>query len=173
MTNCVRATLLFATLAVAPSVRGQTPIRFSAAAALALPIGDLGDAANVGFHLGLRGEGKLTSSPTWGLRGDLTWDHFGGKGVVDSYSFVALAGNLLHRSAGSRVYQYGGLGIYGSRTAFIDRLSRDETNLGLQGGVGVDFPGKGLNPFLEFGLTSVVTSGSNSLWFPLRFGIRF
>src|SRR5437868_1073218 len=67
------ACALTAFIAAPRTARAQTPIRFSGAAALALPVGDLGDAADVGFNLSLRGEGKL-GSPNWYLRGDLGWD---------------------------------------------------------------------------------------------------
>jgi hypothetical protein len=150
----------------------QTPVRFSGAAALALPVGDLGDNADAGFQLALRGEGKLPS-PNWSLRGDLTWDYFGGKPGVDNYSYLGLAGNLVYRANASRVYEFGGLGIYGSHAAFGGTLASDETNLGVQAGLGVDFNQSPHTPFIEFGLTGVFTSGNNSVWFPVRIGVRF
>jgi hypothetical protein len=154
------------------AAHAQTPVRFSGAAALALPVGDLGDAAGVGFHLALRGEGKL-SSPGWFLRGDLSWDRFSGKGAVDSYSYLGLAGNIVHRSNTTRLYEYGGLGLYGSKTAYASQLNSSDTNLGLQMGLGLDLNPGPHTPFVEFGLTNVFTSGGNSVWFPVKFGVRF
>ncbi|MFI5245223.1 MAG: hypothetical protein ACHQQR_08360 [Gemmatimonadales bacterium] len=158
---------------LAPShARAQTPIRFSGAAALALPIGDLGDAADVGFNLALRGEGRLPAR-NWSLRGDLSWDRFSGKGIIDSYSYYGLAGNLVHRNPTGRLYEFGGLGLYGNTTTFANQLNRSDTNLGVQMGLGLDLAPGPHTPFVEFGLTSVFTSGNNSLWFPVRFGVRF
>ncbi len=155
------------------AAHAQTPVVFSGAAALALPIGDLGDAADVGFNLSLRGEGRI-GSPGWSLRGDLSWDRFGGKGVVDSYSYLGVAANLVHRTSAGRLYEFGGLGIYDSKTSFENQLNHDDADLGLQLGLGLDLAPSGPHtPFVEFGLTSVFTSGSNSLWFPVRFGVRF
>lgn len=165
------ACALAVSVAAPRAARAQTPIRFSGAAALALPVGDLGDAADVGFNLSFRGEGKLPS-PNWFLRGDLSWDRFGGKGVVDSYSYLGIAANLVHRGSG-RVYEFGGLGLYNSKTTFNDQLNHDDTNLGVNLGVGLDLNPGPHTPFVEFGLTNVITSGSNSLWFPVRFGVRF
>ena len=151
----------------------QATVRFSGAAALALPIGDLGNAADVGYNLTLRGEGRL-ASPNWSLRGDLSWDRFPGKGFVDSYSYLGVAANLVHRSSAGRFYQFGGLGLYGNTTTFSNSLNSSDTNLGVQMGLGLDLaPSRNNTPFVEFGLTSVFTSGNNSLWFPVRFGIRF
>ena len=167
------AALMAASAAAPGSTGAQTPIRFSGAAALALPIGDLGNAADPGVNLSLRGEGNVSRSKEWSVRGDLSWDRFSGRGLVDSYSFIGVAGNLVHRGTASRLYEFGGLGLYGGKTNFVDRLSRDDTNLGLQVGVGLDLTG-GVHPtFVEFGLTNVLTPGNNSLWFPVRIGVRF
>ena len=182
---------LFA-VAVPIALRGQTPIRFSAAGGISLPVGDLGDGANVGFNLGFRGE--TTRGREWRFRGDLTWVRFGAKPVFylaspdgfpcgypdcrsrrysSSYSYVGLAANLLHHETG-RVYEFGGLGIYNQKLS-INGLQGgySNTNLGLQAGVGVEFNSPDLHSFVEFGLTNVFTSGPNALWFPLKFGIRF
>lgn len=150
----------------------QSPVRFSGAVGLALPIGDLGNAADPGINLALRGEGKL-GAPNWSLRGDLSWDRFSGKRGIDAFSYLALAGNLVHRSGRDRLYEFGGVGIYGSKTSFGSGLSHDDTNLGLQGGIGLDLSTGPNSAFVEFGLTNVITSGSNSTWFPVRIGIRF
>lgn len=171
--SIVSAACVALALAVVPrAARAQAPIRFSGAAALALPIGDLGDAADVGFNLSVRGEGRL-SSPGWSVRGDLSWDRFGGKGIVDAYSYLGAAANIVHRGSAGRLYEFGGLGLYNSKTSFGDGLNRDDTNLGLQLGLGLDLNPGPHTPFVEFGLTNVFTSGSNSLWFPVRFGVRF
>ncbi len=154
------------------TAHAQTPVVFSGAAALGLPIGDLGNAADVGMSLAIRGEGRLTS-PGWSLRGDLSWDRFGGRGPVNAYSYVGFAGNLVHHEQNSQLYEFGGLGLYGSKTSFVDAADHDDTNLGVQMGLGLNFSPGPHTPFVEFGLTSVFTSGSNSLWFPVRFGVRF
>lgn len=164
---------VFSAAALAPrAVRAQTPVFFSGAAAVALPIGDLRNAADVGMSLALRAEGKL-ATPGWSLRGDLSWDRFGGRGPVDSYSYLGFAGNIVHHEQQSSLYEFGGLGLYGSKTSFTDAADHDDTNLGLQMGLGVNLAAGQHAPFIEFGLTSVFTSGSNSIWFPVRFGVRF
>ncbi|MFI5231282.1 MAG: outer membrane beta-barrel protein [Gemmatimonadales bacterium] len=168
MTACA-----FAVAIVAPhTARAQTPIRFSGAVSLGLPIGDLGNAANLGYGLTFRGEGKL-SNPEWGLRGDINWDRFPGKFPVDAYSYLSLAGNFVHRMPSESLYEFAGLGLYNNSASFNGGGSVSDTNLGLQLGVGLDLAKGPHTPFVEFGLTSVFTSGANTLWFPVRFGIRF
>ena len=149
-----------------PAVGG---VRFGLAGGLSLPAGDLGNNADGGFALGMRGEGSLRT-PRWALRGDLTYDRFGGRGVVDAYSYTSLAASLVHRDAGDRFYQFGGLGVYNARTAFIDAATRSSTNLGVQAGIGFDFRTTAPRWFIETGFASAFTSGRSSLWFPVRAG---
>ncbi len=160
-------------LALRPMVvDAQTPMRFSVVGGLSLPVGDLGNNADLGLNLGLRGEGRAIA-PGWAFRGDLSWDRYDGHGGVSAYSYLALAGNLVHHAAGGRLYEFGGLGIYNSRIAFANALDRSDTNLGVQMGLGLDLSSKAPNLFTEFGLTSAFTSGRSSVWFPVRLGVRF
>jgi hypothetical protein len=169
----VFAACAFSAATIAPSVAwSQTPVSFSGAGALALPIGDLGQAAEVGFNLALRGEARLAWQH-WSVRGDLSWDRFGGRGNVDAYSYLGAAANVVHRSGAGRMYEFGGFGLYGERTTFTSQLNRDDTTLGLQAGIGVDLTPGPHTPFVEFGVTNVFTSGGNTFWFPVRFGVRF
>ena len=159
-------------LSTACALHAQSNVHFGVSGGVALPIGDLGDAANVGFDIGARITAPL-SSPSWGLRGDLNWNRFGGKAGVDSYSFLSLAGNLVHREAGARLYEFFGPGVYNRKIELTNVFNTSHTDLGLQGGVGLDMTASNLKTFVEFGLTSVFSTGTNSIWFPVRFGIRF
>jgi hypothetical protein len=170
----VAACALAAAAATPHALRAQSDIRFSGAAAMAVPVGDLGNAADVGLSLMFRGERPISNS-NWSVRGDLSWDRFAGRlGNVNSYSYLGAAANMVHRSRDSRVYEFGGVGVYGGRTAFNDDLNSDNANVGAQMGLGVDLNPGPHTPFVEFGVTSVATSNSTSrVWFPVRFGVRF
>jgi hypothetical protein len=158
---------------IAPTgARAQTPINFSVVGGLSLPIGDLANSTELGLNLGFRGEGRRMATG-WSLRGDVSYDRYSGRGTVDAYSYMALAGNLVHRSTNARTYQFGGLGLYSSRVAFVTSASDNtDTNLGVQMGLGADLS-KDQRVFGEFGLTSAFTSGRSSVWFPVRVGLRF
>jgi hypothetical protein len=168
----IAAGALLATIALAAKGGAQTTVHLSGAAGMSPPVGDLGDASNVGFNLNFRVEGRI--NPQWGWRGDMSWDRFGGRGPVDNWTYAGLGGNMVHYQAGS-LYEYGGLGIYDQHQQMQRPFGNvDATNLGLQAGVGYNFARAGrTNPFVEVGLINVATSGSNSIWFPVRFGIRF
>ncbi len=149
-----------------------SPVSFTLTGGLGLPAGDLGQQANVGLALGLRGETRLADA-RWGMRGDVSWDRYDGQGVVTSYQYLALAANLVHHERGGRLYEFGGFGIYHSRVAFVDESSAGDTNLGTQAGIGLQLSDRPPRWFTEFGFTSAFTSGRSSLWFPLRVGLRF
>ncbi|MHB1312165.1 MAG: hypothetical protein ACYC3L_09125 [Gemmatimonadaceae bacterium] len=175
----------FVTLALVPILLGASPVqaqksrvdspspvRIGVFGGLALPAGDLGNAADVGFGLGLRVEGRA-QAPGWALRGDLSWDRFDGRRTVNAYSYTALAGNLVHRERSGRFYEFGGLGVYNSRVAFVDGFDASDTNLGVQLGLGADLTSVTPRLFAELGLTSAFTSGRSSIWFPVRIGFWF
>lgn len=180
------AAVIAATL-LATSARAQTPratppasrqptspsavssLRFALGGGFAIPAGDLGRAADGGFSLGLRAEGRLPA-PNWMARADLTWDRFDGRGAVNAYSYTSLAANLVHHAPATRFYQFGGLGVYNAHTAFVNALDRSDTNLGMQMGIGFDMSTPAPRWFAEAGFASAFTSGRSSLWFPVRIG---
>ena len=153
------------------SARAQTPLNFSVGGGLSLPIGDLANSSELGLNFGFRGEGRRMQSG-WSVRGDMSYDRYTGRGPVDAYSYLALAGNLVHRTQASRTYQFGGLGLYNSRVARTNFSDATDTNLGVQMGLGYDLTND-QRVFGEFGLTSAFTSGRSSVWFPVRIGMRF
>jgi len=147
-------------------------VRFAFAGGLSVPAGDLGADADLGIALGVRAEGRMRD-PRWGMRGDLSWDRYDGHTFANSFSYLSLAGNLVHHERTGRFYEFGGLGVYNSRMQFVNGADRSDTNLGMQAGVGVTLPSGSARWFTEFGLTSAFTSGRSSIWFPLRAGFWF
>jgi hypothetical protein len=145
-------------------------MRVSGAIGLSAPIGDLDKRGGTGFGAAIRTESQL-GSDNWSLRGDFSFDRFGGKGGVNSYQFFTVATNLVHRS-NPKLYQFGGFGIYTAQTAVSADNSRSESAFGFQGGMGFNLTTTGLKTFLEFGITDVLTTARSSVWFPVRFGIR-
>ena len=169
-----RLTLALLLVSAASVARAQqsTGLRMSGLAGVSLPVGELGVDANIGFNLGVRAEGRL-SSPGWRLRGDLTWDRFSGLGGINAFSQLALTANALHQARADRWYLFGGAGLYDTRISFQNGLSRDETNLGLQFGLGLSRFAGNPNTFLEVGLTDVFVPHGTNVWFPVRFGFHF
>ena len=95
----IRAFLLVVVTLEARPVQAQRMMgqfRFSASAAVNVPISDLDKYGNAGFGIAVRTESPL-GGPTWSLRSGVSYDRFGGKGGlgVDPQ-------NALHRLRGSR-----------------------------------------------------------------------
>jgi hypothetical protein len=183
--NRVRAFLLIAVVLAARPAQAQfmmVGFHLSASAGLNVPISDLDQDAYAGFGISVRNESPL--DPRWSLRNGLSYDRFGGKDRtgVDHLDYLALASDLVHHT-NTRTYQFIGVGIYRVNTVFhpvtptFGNLGNEsqvfgETDVGFQGGVGLNF-GTVTKTFLEVGIVDVLTTGRSSVWFPLRYGIRF
>lgn len=175
ISRSVFATAAFALcgFVLAPATaRAQQSMTFSAVGGLSLPAGDLGKSGSTGFNLGFRGETARGASG-WAWRGDVTYDQFAGKGSIDQLSYLAFALNLVHRGASSSsFYQSGGLGVYNSKVDRATGADVNDTNLGAQLGLGMNFTSDG-RVFGEAGMSSAFTTGRSSFWFPIRVGLRF
>jgi hypothetical protein len=182
----IRAFLLVVVTLEARPVQAQRMMgqfRFSASAAVNVPISDLDKYGNAGFGIAVRTESPL-GGPTWSLRSGVSYDRFGGKGGlgVDHFEYLTFASDLVHHT-NTRTYQFLGLGIYQAKTVFAPvtvnpfngpgngSRAVSESDFGFQGGVGLNF-GKVTRTFLEIGIVDVLTTGRSSVWFPLRYGIR-
>ena len=147
----------------------QTPVRFSVGGGMSPAVGDLGRTAEVGVSLAARAE--MANNRPWGFRGDLSFDQFGGRSSEPGNQYIGLGANMVHREKGA-LYEFGGLGVYNQRVHLrVPDSDVDNTNLGMQFGVGYNF--KSPRTFVEFGVANVFTSGANSVWFPVKFGVRF
>ncbi len=156
----------------APTQPASSGLRFGFVGGLSIPAGDLGSSTSTGVAIAVRGETPLRAA-RWSARADLSYDRFDGRGFVDAYTYTALAASLVHHDLEDRLYQYGGLGVYNSRTAFVGASDVSSTDLGVHAGLGYDFRTTAPRWFLEAGLSSAFTSGRSSLWFPVRVGFWF
>ncbi len=168
------AVVALLTALAAPQRTGAQGIEF--AGGVNLPVGDLGNASDLGLGVSLRREAGM-SSVGWGYRTDFSFDRFAAKGTVDNYQYVGFAANLVHHS-NKELSQYGGIGLYQAKTvlkatgpsALVG--SYTESAFGFQGGVALTLPKISDKAFLDVGLVVVLTSGRTSSWFPVRFGFR-
>jgi len=76
-----------------------------------------------------------------------------------------------------RPYLIAGVGAYNGKLTVddsdADEDSETETNIGFNGGIGLEIPLSGITGFGEIRYTSVSTPGARTSWVPIRFGIRF
>lgn len=182
--------LVAATVQAQGTSSSERPFKIGGALGASIPLGDFGDAADLGFHLGGLIEYKPQSLPV-NLRGEVTYNRFGLKegafggnpalGDVDgNASILNFLGNVVipfgDANGTGRPHVIGGLGVYrlkfsGDFAGFD--ISDTETKFGINVGAGYSFNLSGFDAFVEARFHSIFTEGSNTTMIPLSFGFRF
>jgi len=164
------------------------PFKLGGQLGASVPMGDFGDGADLGFHLGGLIEYKPASLPM-SLRGELTYhrnglkdDFFGSDfGSIDgNFSQIDFVGNAVmpfgDAASTARPYVIGGLGLYRLKASAeyegID-VSDTQTKFGLNFGAGLTFNLSGFETFVETRFHSVFAEDSNMNFIPLSFGFKF
>ena len=164
------------------------PFKLGGQLGASVPMGDFGDGADLGFHLGGLIEYKPASLPV-SLRGELTYhrnglkeDFFGSDfGDIDgNFSQIDFVGNALvpfgDAASTARPYVIGGLGLYRLKASAefegVD-ISDTQTKFGLNFGAGLTFNLSGFETFVETRFHSVFAEDSNMNFIPLSFGFKF
>lgn len=173
----------------ASSASSGRPFKLGGALGATLPLGDFGDGADLGFHLGGLIEYKPTSIPV-NLRGEITYhrnglknDYFedaGFNNVDGNFSMLSFVGNVLFpfgdAASTARPYAIGGLGVYrGKASAEFNNvdISNSSTKFGINVGGGFTFNLSGFETFVEARFHSVFTDEKNTNFIPLSFGFKF
>lgn len=169
------ATLLLALAAPAANAQMSQP-RFGATAGVALPLGDFGDVAGLGFHIG--GHLSLPMAAQAALRFDVDYGRYAGEdnsGIENAQLLGGMA-NLVYRmqtQSELKPYVLGGLGYY--KTTFENVLggSGDESAIAFNVGIGYDFRMGNSNLFTELRYLSIQTDGNSVNTLPIVIGLRF
>ena len=155
-----------------------------------IPLGDFGDDAELGFHLGGLIEYKPQAAPVT-LRGEITYhrnslkegffsDIPGGEDVDGNFSMINILGNAVipfgDAASTARPYIIGGLGVYrfkfsGDIVGFD--VSETTTKFGINAGAGFTFNLSGFETFIEGRFHSAFTEEGNTNFIPISFGFRF
>jgi opacity protein-like surface antigen len=156
------------------------PLRLGGMLGATLPLGDFGDVAEAGFHIGALGE---FAQPTWpfALRGEITYHRNGAKDFDGNASVLSFVPNIVFPfgdpAATARPYIIGGVGIHRVSVdievpGFPD-AEESETKFGFNVGGGFNFNLAGFDTFIEARFHSVLTSESSTNFIPLSFGFKF
>lgn len=181
--------LMSASLAGAQGTEGATrrPLDFGLLGGLSMPMGDFGDVAKMGFHIGGFGAARLSETSPIKIRAELVYNRFGAEGFEDvgevdvdgNYSILSITGNAIYDLPAEgmvRPYVMGGLGLY-RFTASVDAdipgagdvdSSASETEFGFNIGGGLNFQLSGFATFVEIRYHS-----ADADYIPISFGIRF
>ena len=170
------AALALAAVSSTASAQGaaaSNPLSFGVSAGVALPMGDFGNVANLGF--GGAGHVFYGLSEGWGLRGDVSYSTFGFKSpLTGSASLLGGQVNVTYdipMEGGFKPYVLAGISFYNASAGCTGCTS--ESKVGFGGGVGANFAAGGQTLFVEARYQTVQTSGSSSNWIPISIGIKF
>ena len=173
----------------AASATSGRPFKLGGALGATVPLGDFGDGADLGFHLGGLIEYKPQSFPV-NLRGEITYhrnglkdDYFSGSGfdnIDGNFSMLNFVGNAVFpfgdAASTARPYAIGGLGLYRLKASAefngVD-ISDTQTKFGINVGGGFTFNLSGFETFVEARFHSVFTEEKNTNFIPLSFGFKF
>lgn len=182
------ALLLAAAPAAAQMTSVERPIRFGAMTGASLPMGDLGDAVNTGWHLGGFAEYRPANLALT-FRGELGYHKFGSSEITlgqftaeQEASIIPIVANaifVLPSETNTRFHLLGGLGLYRMEFDAESNIpgvsgSATSTDFGLNIGGGLAFPlGERIDVLVEARFHSIFTDDSNSNMIPLSIGLRF
>src|ERR1700754_3719823 len=125
---------------MAPVAMAQAQLKFGVAAGASLPNGDLGDAAETGYHFMATAAVQPPLAPV-GFRVDGMWNQFNFKSpATTNIRVMVLPANALRGRPGAMVvkpYAIGGVGMYNSKSSAAGAESSND--LGVNVGAGVSF----------------------------------
>lgn len=142
---------------------------------IALPMGDFGDAAELGFQLG--GQFAIPMQGPLGLRFNADWSRFGLPDNVDgSWTLLGAMANLTYdigTDTGFHPYLLGGLGFYQYKLDVDGLGSADDSDLAFNIGAGYHFNAGNSKLFAEIRYVSIMAEGDALTMLPVTIGIRF
>ncbi|HYW30459.1 MAG TPA: outer membrane beta-barrel protein [Gemmatimonas sp.] len=184
MKRSLRLFGLAALVALPAAVSAQEstrPVSFGVSGGLSLPVGDFGEGSDAGFNGTAHLMFKPASFTNLSLRADLGYDRFAVKNLDLNTRIISLSGNAIYAFPQTnpgivRPYVLGGVGGYNAKVTGEDLdgdLDDASTNLGVQGGGGINFQLSGFATFIEAKYVNIFTEGNSTGFIPITFGIRF
>lgn len=157
------------------------PFSFGVSGGASLPMGDLGDVADVGYNLGAHVLLMPASLTNLSFRGDVTFDRWSYKGaaagLVNAKSRVlGISANAIFKSSKEmaiKPYVIAGGGLYNNKFTSDVVDGKSKSKAGLQGGGGLEFKLSGFTTFVEAKYVNVFGDGASLNYLPVTFGIRF
>lgn len=142
---------------------------------IAMPMGDFGDAADLGFLIG--GQYSMPLQNALGLRFNADWNRFGLPDDIDgNWSLLGAMANLTYdigTGTGLKPYLIGGLGFYQYSLDVGGTNIGDDSDLAFNVGAGYNFTAGNRNLFAEIRYLSIMAEGTSINMLPITIGIRF
>lgn len=165
--------MLAAALVAAPAIAmAQNPFHFNIAAGAAVPTGDFGDVANVGYNL-TAGIGLRPALSPLGFRVEGKYNSFGIQDCdeCDNGTVKGVDANLIYdfmpvtKTVGVSLYGIGGVGGFA--------IGDGDTHLGWNVGAGLRLPLTGFSGYIEARYHQVQGDGGHLGYIPIVFGLTF
>jgi opacity protein-like surface antigen len=190
MKRILSGVAVFTLIAAASNAGAQLPtrpIKVGISGGISQPVGDAKDAYKMGFDVGALAELHVPAMPV-AVRGEFMYHRFNMQDAAAS-AFGATSGNsrMLVGTANLiyslpvpgmvKPYLIGGVGLYNGKSKLEVNGSSSEsessTDVGLNGGAGMEFGLAGLSTFVEARFHSVSTEGARTNFVPVTVGIKF
>jgi hypothetical protein len=169
-----RVTLAVATFALLLSAGTAHAQRASIAVGAVMPTGDFANNAGTGLDVEFQARTEPLFGPV-GLRIDIAYDHFAGKGGTVSGTTISTEAVSFIGNLSPMFYVAAGPGYYQSQIKTMI-LTHDVTEqqqfLGVQAAVGMNFPVFRWEGFIEVSAARLFSPGVSTMYVPLRFGVR-
>ncbi|MDQ6611107.1 MAG: porin family protein [Gemmatimonadota bacterium] len=186
--SAVAALMLLPALAHAQAANSK-PFSLGVSGGASFPVGDFGKGTNTGYTIAGHVYVLPPSMQNIALRGDVSYDHWGFKGIAGSSLVdgnahtLAVTGNVMLKVATAasvfHPYLIVGAGGYNTKASASGYTSNGTTNFGIQGGGGFEFALSGFATFVEAKYVNVFAknnsdgSSNKQQYIPLTFGVRF
>jgi opacity protein-like surface antigen len=170
----VAATLLLA-VTTAAEAQMESSSRFGISAGISSPMGDFGDAAELGFTVG--GQWSRALGETLKLRINVDLSRYGlPSGVDGSWMLIGGMANIVYPFAtesNMKPYVLGGVGMTNAKVDITGFGEESSTELAFNGGVGYEFSAGSRAWFVEVKYVSVQMDGGSLNYLPVTIGLKF
>jgi opacity protein-like surface antigen len=166
------------TVAVSASANAQlssNPFQIGAFAGVAIPTGDLGDVADMGYNVTVALGYKPMLTPI-GIRVEAAYNQFGLQDVDGNVNIPAFTGNLVYElpTMGFRPYVIGGAGLYRTNVDVSGAGSAGENRFGFNAGGGIKLPlSTNFETFVEARYNHVSLDNGSFSFIPITVGVMF
>jgi opacity protein-like surface antigen len=165
--------------AAAPAAQSQSynPFQIGASGGIAFPTGDLGNATNTGYNIGIVLGYKPQLMPL-AIRAEAAYNQFGLQGGGGNIDIPSFTGNLAYElplGMSFTPYAIGGAGLYRPSAGFSGGGSTEaENDFGWNIGGGVKIPlSSSFETFIEARYNSVKSNGATFSFIPVTVGVLF
>jgi hypothetical protein len=177
MTRPILAALFASALTLAPlAAHAQTA--FTVSGGLTAPVSDLGDIADLGYHIAA-GANISQARSSLGFRIEGAYDGLSLKNGSGDVRILSATANVIGNVGTTRdaPYLIGGVGVYNRNFSSNNfGYGNGETKIGLNGGGGLRFPMNGISTYFEARyhiMLGDAFDGTNYQFIPITFGIVF